>query len=132
MNKTDRYKEHGFALCLVLVLVGGCSTSPVSHTKSSAWTLRSDIPVGTIASQAQTVLESQGYSCEVIRSGFFTAESLDATGDAVEQKLTNINFIKGRRTDRDGLVTTHISVALILNDRDEVESIEHRREFVGF
>ena len=78
------------------------------------------------------MLESQGYSCEVIRSGFFTAESLDATGDAVEQKLTNINFIKGRRTDRDGLVTTHISVALILNDRDEVESIEHRREFVGF
>ena len=61
MNKTDRYKEHGFALCLVLVLVGGCSTSPVSHTKSSAWTLRSDIPVGTIASQAQsgTVRHSQ-------------------------------------------------------------------------
>lgn len=123
-----RFASHSFgrrSVFLFLLLIAfGCRSTSELITRPA---IVAQIPNGTSASDATLQMESWGYECQFQSAGRFVA--LDEKGSNVTHD--SINFVRCSKAVRDGLVTTAHSVAIVLDDNDQVSDVLERWDYVG-
>ncbi|HEY5312315.1 MAG TPA: hypothetical protein VIK18_07335, partial [Pirellulales bacterium] len=108
-------------LCIVCCLMCGC----VIGGKPRQWTdktaekqsLRSAIPPGSSIQQATSVMQSRGYTVELVRDGEFK-EGGRSIGDAVTAHVLHTDYLLCTKWNRlDLFVSEMLDVAIVLENR---------------
>jgi hypothetical protein len=84
---------------------------------------------------AIAVMEAHGFKCTRVSNGEFTSANVDRSIEQQTKQHTGLDFIRCNKSTgggfSDSFVTTHTSVAIVLDHNSKVDYILANRQFVG-